>query len=379
MENAKIVVVDGDPVACERCQQVLGDSYQLSILENGQACLDWLEHDTPDLILMEVDLPDINGYELCQRIKQDLSNPPPVIFISDMHDEADRLRGYDAGGDDYVGKALASRELKAKVVSMLRFVESQRALKHQIDFASSAAMTAMTSMGEMGVLLEQLKRLHSCRTFQALAETVAHGFDSYGLNGVVMLRPGRETIMYASHGDPTPVEVRAIQHVAGMGRIIQFKSRMSISYAQVTLLFNNMPLEDPDRCGRLRDHLAILAEGVQMQVETLERNLVIQKNEMFQNMVQHLGGALQRIDSTQRERQMSINLAIQEMTDALERAYLSVALSENQERFMAGIVRSGAERILSLVSAHQDTQQELTQIIHNLTQANQNCAGAVAA
>ncbi len=360
MDTTTILVVDDDPFFLDMYVMMLEGAYKVITADSGAACLQVLQDNQPDLVLLDVEMRDMSGYEVCQRIKNDLYKPPSVIFVSGMDTVADRLKGYDAGGDDYVTKPIEPRELQAKIASTLKFVASRSQLEQQVAFASTTAMTAMTSMGEMGILLEQLKSLHACRTFISLADTVAKSFELYGLAGVVMLRPLGQQIIRASNGAPSPMEAEAIKHVADMGRIVEFKTRMSISYPLVTLLFNNMPVDDPDRYGRLRDHLAILAEGVEAQVQSLQQDIVIQR------VIAKATKALADVDNAQRERHAQTNLAIQSMTDDLERAYLSVALTEDQEKYMATIVSNGIERILKQVSDEVNTQEQLTHIIDEL-------------
>ena len=363
-EDATILVVDDDNFMRKLFVKTLGDAFKVVAVPSGKGCLAWLETQRADLILLDIKMPGLDGYETCQCLKALYPDAPPVIFISAGDDVNDRMRGYDAGGDDYLVKPFEPRELLAKVSAMLHAAENRHRLKQQAEYASSTAMTAVTSMGEMGILLQSLQRFNGCRELFSLAAAVAVGLTEFGLEGVVRVRTPADEAIYSTRCEVMPLELSAIDKVAGMGRIVEFGSRMSVSYENVTLLVNNCPAQDDERRGRLRDHLAVLAEGAQGRAAAIQRDLAISK------AVVQATAALVKLDISQRETRAGTSMAIQDMTADLEKAYVSVALSERQEDHMAGIVGRGVDRIREFVSADFDLQHHLTGLIHGLQQAS---------
>ncbi len=95
--------------------------YQTQILDGGKNTLKTLEQAKPDLILLDVMLPGVDGFELCRQIRQ---SPPlartPVVFLTARSDEVDRVLGLEIGGDDYMTKPFSPRELIARVKAHLR-------------------------------------------------------------------------------------------------------------------------------------------------------------------------------------------------------------------------------------------------------------------
>jgi multidrug resistance efflux pump len=155
--------------------------------------------------------------------------------------------------------------------------------------------------------------------------------------------------------------------MAGMERIVQYKSRMSITYPRVTLLVNDLPTEDPDRCGRLRDHLAMLAEGAEARAEAIAAsNESRRRGVTIERAVARITGALADIDLAQRESQVAARLAVEEVTQRMETAYVSVALSTAQEDYMAGILRHGLDHLLNAQTDVFALQNQLSSIVHEL-------------
>ena len=314
-----------------------------------------------DLILLDVEMPGIDGYETCRRIKESgESTDIPVIFLSGHDHIEDRLKGYEAGGDDYIVKPFAPVELEAKVRHLLQLRQERGQLKEMANYASSAAMTAMTSLGEMGALIETMKRFNACATVAVLADACLGGLAMYGLQGAVQIRSADETLTYTEEGEASPMVISVINHMAAMDRITSFKSRMCINYEHVSLLVNNMPEEDPDRCGRLRDHLTMMAEGANVRAQA------IMLGNALNRVVENLTGTLARIDNAQRQSRIAINLGLNALNDRIDNAYISLGLTDAQEQFLSQIIRRGIDEILNAESASIDVQDGLSSLIQEL-------------
>src|SRR5262245_23631443 len=95
--------------------------YQAQVLGGSKGTLKALEQAKPDLILLDVMLPDTDGFELCRQIRQSAALArTPVLFLTARSDEVDRVLGLEIGGDDYMTKPFSPRELIARVKAHLR-------------------------------------------------------------------------------------------------------------------------------------------------------------------------------------------------------------------------------------------------------------------
>ena len=95
--------------------------YEAQILGGSKGTLRELEQAKPDLILLDVMLPDVDGFELCRQIRQSAAlGRTPVLFLTARSDEVDRVLGLEIGGDDYMTKPFSPRELIARVKAHLR-------------------------------------------------------------------------------------------------------------------------------------------------------------------------------------------------------------------------------------------------------------------
>lgn len=368
-DMANILVVDDDSTIRELFEATLGGNYRVAGAANADEALATVGGDRPDLILLDVEMPPgIDGYEACRRLQEDPATADiPVIFVSGRDCIEDRLKGYEVGGSDYVVKPFDTQELHAKLAHLLRMAEERSSLKQMANYASTTAMAAMTSMSELGALLEAMKSFGASSSYQELADAILAGMALYGLQGAAQIRAPEGTLTRTREGEASPLEASVISHMAGMERIVHFKSRMSITYRHVSLLVSNMPTDDPDRCGRLRDHLAMLADGAEARAEAIAAAVESrQRGATIERAVARITAALENIDSSQREKQVAARLAVETVTQRMETAYVSVALSTAQEDLMAGILRTGLDHLLNTQTDAFGVQNQLSSIIQEL-------------
>ena len=116
---AKILVVDDDPhIRSVLCFALARDGFATAEAADGAAALAAVTRESPDLVLLDVMMPEMNGTEVCREIRR--TGDLPVIFLSSRDEEMDRILGLELGGDDYVTKPFSPREVVARVRAVLR-------------------------------------------------------------------------------------------------------------------------------------------------------------------------------------------------------------------------------------------------------------------
>ena len=116
---SKILLVDDDPSIRDVVRFALEkDGYGVIEAGNGVEALSAFAAKNPDLIILDIMMPEMDGTEVCRRIRQD--SRVPIVFLSSRDDEIDRVLGLELGGDDYVTKPFSPRELIARARALLR-------------------------------------------------------------------------------------------------------------------------------------------------------------------------------------------------------------------------------------------------------------------
>jgi two-component system OmpR family response regulator len=119
MAEAKILVVDDDPAIRNLIHRFLAkQDYEMESAEDGKGALAVFEQFTPDLVILDLNLPDTNGYELCKEMQS--RTGVFVLMLTSRTDEADKIRGFSEGADDYLTKPFSLGELEARVGAILK-------------------------------------------------------------------------------------------------------------------------------------------------------------------------------------------------------------------------------------------------------------------
>jgi putative two-component system response regulator len=135
----RVLVVDDVPQNLMLLQRILtAEGYVVQAAENGELALRMVEVEPPDLIVSDIDMPSLNGIELCRRVKESpATRLVPFILITGLADRANRMAGIEAGADDFLGKPFDVQELKARVRSLLRI----KRYTDELDSAESVIMS----------------------------------------------------------------------------------------------------------------------------------------------------------------------------------------------------------------------------------------------
>ena len=128
---ARILIVDDEPNILAAMQPLLrGRGYEVVSAISGHGALEAAQRESPDVIVLDLGLPDMDGVEVCRLLREDRGTP--IIILSARGAEADKVRALDAGADDYVTKPFGPEELLARIRAALRRGEGQPTAAAQI-------------------------------------------------------------------------------------------------------------------------------------------------------------------------------------------------------------------------------------------------------
>lgn len=117
----RILIVDDDQLNREILYELLKDDYELTTAATGEECLSRMKDFDPDLVLLDIMMPGIDGYEVCRQIKEAThGNHTLVALVTGCASMNERLEGYNVGADDYISKPFNHSELTAKINILFR-------------------------------------------------------------------------------------------------------------------------------------------------------------------------------------------------------------------------------------------------------------------
>lgn len=378
--NFTIYVVDDVAVSRHILKAALAPSYAVETFETAEACITRMEEQMPQLFLLDVGLPGMNGFELCEHIRGlHEGEHTPVVFISALDDIDSRLEGYRVGGTDFVVKPYKLDEIRQKVEVARKFVSAAAQLHQQVQETSSMSMSFLNTLGESAELLNFLRELNQCNTYSCVGHGVLKMLAAFNLNGVVQIRANGNTYTYSPEMQEVPLEASVIATIQNMGRIVSFRSHSAYNFDSATLYVSNMPIHDEDACGRFRDHLMIAAESIDAKVRSLELAERYQQLERAQTdafkhrtrsgihkVINDLRGALDSFKSRYAAaRQQGTSVGIHLQSDLLG-AFAYLGLSSDQESSILTLIQDKTDYLVGLYDFSAETESTLQALSEQL-------------
>jgi sigma-B regulation protein RsbU (phosphoserine phosphatase) len=121
LTECRVLIVDDVKANVDMLVEALRGDFKLSVALDGEAALRAVERNAPDLLLLDIMMPGIDGYEVCRRLRADKATRElPIMFLSSLEDVQDKARGFELGANDYLTKPFEILEVKARVRSLLK-------------------------------------------------------------------------------------------------------------------------------------------------------------------------------------------------------------------------------------------------------------------
>lgn len=367
-ENFTVYVVDDDLLALEMTQALLDERYQVQCFNTVEDCQAQLEMSSPDMFLLDIRMPGVDGYEFCRLLKADSRwRHIPVTFVSAQDTIDARMAGYDAGGDDFIIKPFESAELLRKVRVVQLIVENARMVRQQLDDSELLSSLVMANMDEYAVLVRFLREVITCANAREVAECALSMLKRFGLEAVVQVRDTEQVLTLSERGMNLPLEASVLQHLRSMDRIFEFRNRSVHNFDHLTLMINNMPVHDSDLCGRLRDHLCIAAECAEARLQAIESEAANRRHEQgIRHAMLRIQGITSALTKSQMENTTASSDLLLRFENTLAKSFINLGLTDGQERELGDVVTGFTEELLKLVDHGITSHEPLFEISRQL-------------
>lgn len=152
MHPPRLLLVDDEPTNLHVLQQILGDDYRLQFATDGAKALHWVKLQKPDLIVLDIMMPGLSGYEVCRQLKANVETCHiPVIFISALSEVEDEAQCFEAGGVDYITKPLRAPVVRARIRTHLSLVDAQELRASRLHLVQCLGRAAEYKDNETGM------------------------------------------------------------------------------------------------------------------------------------------------------------------------------------------------------------------------------------
>lgn len=337
MALTKILAVDDEPFNLEIIEEILEElDFELQVATSGPECLNMVEGYMPQVILLDVSMPQMNGYEVCKALK---ANPNTahiiVMFVSARGTVEERMEGYSVGAEDYIVKPFGHDELKSKLKNLNQVLVEKQSLEKQVEDATSTAFNAMANSSEMGQIVNYVENIGFINDPQELGKALIDCLQSFDLQSNVEFRENDEISHFALSGVCSPIVVELFEMLKNKGRLHEFSHRILVNYELISLLILNMPDHDPDKHGRIRDHVCFIVSVTEQQLRAIMTKKMLESQQAKLNAVAStVHSKFHGLISLLNDNRQNNEKVFKQLQEELEERIPSMGLDEDQEVFI---------------------------------------------
>ncbi len=278
----KVLVVDDTPHNVKLLADLLAvNGYAVATAASGAEALNQIESDPPDLVLLDIVMPEMDGYEVCRRIRE---NPEtrllPVVIITALDPGEERVKGIEAGADDFLTKPIQTAEVLARTRSLLRIRDLHETVRHQArqlsEWNEKLEERVAAQVQELR-RLERLKRFFSPQIAEVVADDQAGLLQPHRRDVTVVFVDLRGFTSFTQLSEPEDLMEVLAEYHAEMGKlIIEHDGTLERFTGDGIMIFFNDPFEIPDpeeRAIRMAVGMRSAAESLRQRWSSLGADL----------------------------------------------------------------------------------------------------------
>ncbi|AYM87584.1 response regulator [Pseudoalteromonas agarivorans] len=370
MALTKILAVDDEPFNLEIIEEILEDlDFELQVATSGPECLAMVEGHMPQVILLDVSMPQMNGYEVCKALK---ANPNTahiiVMFVSARGTVEERMEGYSVGAEDYIVKPFGHDELKSKLKNLNQVLIEKQSLEKQVEDATSTAFNAMANSSEMGQIVNYIENIGFINNPQDLGKALIDCLQTFDLQSNVEFRHGDTIEHFALSGVCSPIVIELFDMLKNKGRLHEFSHRILVNYEMISLLILNMSDHDPDKHGRIRDHVCFIVSVTEQQLRAImTKQMLESQQQKLNDVASTVHSKFHGLIGLLNENRESNEKVFKQLQEDLEVRIPTMGLDEDQEVFIYKKVDETIQNSIAREESVKQVKAAFTEIEQDLS------------
>lgn len=362
----RVLIIDDDRFTQNVIRRSLCNDYETRTADNGAMGLKVAGSWSPDIILLDVEMPGQNGYEVCDALKgNEQTAHIPVVFLSGHKSVRELMLGFEAGADDYLTKPFDPDVLNTKLSKITEHYSHKKSLASSAQQAEKTAMEAMTSNFELGRAVRFVELSHNIANYAQLANALIEATSSLGLSCSVMFKCSEGEHFFSAQGTGvSPLEENLLKVTHGTERFVDFGCRTVISFPQLALLVKNMPLDDRTRYGRIKDTLPFILGACDAKVRVLDAEQALRTQaEHLARSAHSIQSLLTEISKKVADNQQSVRSIMLALTSELSLELHKLGLEKDQEDYVLEQVDQATNQLHDAAKSVESVEYALNTMV----------------
>lgn len=365
----RILSIDDNHQNLSLLQQALEDRFDVISSPGDEPIVELVQDCEPDIILLDIMLNEVNGYDVCQQIRQMTHDKKlVVIFISSLQSLEDKLKAYEVGGDDYICKPVNIDELVYKLESYETLINQQQDLVQQMEEASQAAIASMLHTNELSVMFEFFSHSLSINDFDSLYLATDAVLRKFKLGCAIEYRTKHSKLQYPKKGI-NQLESEILDLGKRAKRIVTFGKNVLFNSKHCSLLVKRLDADD-ETIGRLKDHLVIFLDIIDGRIIAIEEseNKVANKQLLVDAIKRELSHSGAQFNQKLYQMEMSLETIFSQLEERIEQSsrYNQGKIPQNEIRNIVSSAKQQIEHSIEQAADFNNHSPEIEQLLKQL-------------
>ena len=320
------------------------------------------------LLLIDV-IPDVQKqFDLLDKIKKDGSGTfdhlSTAMLIDDLSLDG-RLKACELGADDCIPSQIDHDDLVTRLQRTIYNAIANGQLKEQLKAASDVAMAAMSNTSDMGANIQFLLDSYQSDNLDQLGQLLFKSLNYFGLSCSLQMRGQYQIKNMEANGMELTMESKLLTEMKDKGRFYDFGSRTVINYDTVSILVKNMPVDQPERYGIIKDNIFALLQGADAKIKSLDLQLtVLGDQQKQQRLIKGLELGIKTLDSKYIDLTNKVAAQVDGIVDSIESSMQTLHLTLEQEAVVLGGIKQGRDNVIALFEGYSSMDNDLKDLIN---------------
>jgi CheY-like chemotaxis protein len=326
------------------CVEQLGDQFEVLVAASYEQSLPLVESSAVKLIILMDD--DEDGTDSLSLVRQfheypDTAEIPLVLLALKAQSLETRMAFFDAGCDDHI-QGESPFELQMRLMRVIFNKIANDQLKQQLVQANEMAFIAMSDTSDLGVNVQFLLDINHCDNLDEAGMRLFQALKSYNINCSLQIRSRYGVKNMEANGMAKELESTLMTECKDKGRYVDFGRRSIMNYDRVSLLVRNMPVDDKNKYGAIKDNVFSLLQGLDARLNALDNVESLKlESQLVGRLTSRMRELMEEVDEGYHVTMTRIAGAVEDIADGIEREIQFLGMDEAQERAIQKIMEDG--------------------------------------
>jgi CheY-like chemotaxis protein len=326
------------------CVEQLGDQFEVLVAASYEQSLPLVESSAVKLIILMDD--DEDGTDSLSLVRQfheypDTAEIPLVLLALKAQSLETRMAFFDAGCDDHI-QGESPFELQMRLMRVIFNKIANDQLKQKLVQANEMAFIAMSDTSDLGVNVQFLLDINHCDNLDEAGMRLFQALKSYNINCSLQIRSRYGVKNMEANGMAKELESTLMTECKDKGRYVDFGRRSIMNYDRVSLLVRNMPVDDKNKYGAIKDNVFSLLQGLDARLNALDNVESLKlESQLVGRLTSRMRELMEEVDEGYHVTMTRIAGAVEDIADGIEREIQFLGMDEAQERAIQEIMEDG--------------------------------------